>query len=209
MWRREVWRPGGRIPEQRDKRPILRNDIARGVPEMLRQERLSSRGKGWREAVMWPPGGRLEGLGFVNTVLSAVVCKLRLLSVPSTWRRKGEGREEGHEEHTSKLEIHWNRENQSCIDDACGLPLPTLPLSESEQQLQTMLMSPNKGVKNWFSPTPIRQSFFLTSNFTNQLESNYHPHKLIMLIHLTFNGVKVQLACFSYTWILWARSSAI
>lgn len=52
-------------------------------------------------------------LGFVNTVLSAAVRKLRLLSVPSTWRRKegkegrrkGEGREEGSEEQTSKPEI--------------------------------------------------------------------------------------------------------
>ena len=154
------------------------------------------RGQGLERGGNVTTGGRLEGLGFVNTMLSAVVCKVRLLSVPSTWRRKGEGREEGSED---KPEIHWNRENQSCIDDACGLPLPTLPLSKSEQQMQTMLMPPNKGVKNWFSPTPIRQSFFLTSNFTNQLESNYHPHKLIMLIHLTFNGVKVQLACFSYT----------
>lgn len=72
-------------------------------------------------------------LGFVNTVLSAAVRKLRLLSVPSTWRRKegkegrrkGEGREEGSEEQTSKPEIVWNRENQSCIDGVCDLALPT------------------------------------------------------------------------------------
>ena len=38
---------------------------------------------------------------------------------------KGEGREEGSEEQTSKPEIVWNRENQSCIDGVCDLALPT------------------------------------------------------------------------------------
>lgn len=41
-----------------------------------------------------------------------------------------------------------------------GLLLPTLSPNESEQQTHTVLLTLNREVKNWFSPTPIRQSFF-------------------------------------------------
>lgn len=56
-------------------------------------------GRAGHGATWWP--SRVPG--FTDTVLSAVVCKLRLLSVLSTRRRRGEGgeeegREEGREE---------------------------------------------------------------------------------------------------------------
>ena len=78
----------------------------------------------------------------------AIVCSINVEEEKGEGGEEGERREERSEEHTSKPEIHENRENQSYRDDVCGLPRPTLPLSKSEQQIQTMLMPPNKGVKN-------------------------------------------------------------
>lgn len=184
MWRREVWRRKNTAAEGQAPHPEEAH--CQESSRNTRTGQAQQRGQGLEaELVMGPPGGHREYRA------SQILCWVLLCA---SWgcclfyqrgggegkegKRKAERREERSEEHTSKPEIHENRENQSYRDDVCGLPRPTLPPSKSEQQIQMMLMPPNKGVKNWFSPTPIRQSFFLTSNFTNQLESNYHPTNL-------------------------------
>ena len=107
VWRREPWRSGGRAPEETDKCPILRKGLAGGAPEILKQEYLSS---GPRAGDKGSKGMGCQGTWRPLWVLGlhkycAVVYKLRLLSVPSTWRgkKRGGGREGGRKEGKREL----------------------------------------------------------------------------------------------------------